>query len=173
MAIDWRFYSITFHIQRTSTWAACCSYGFLAACIKISHLFALPYSWRPGHFSKQRPRKAERSNQRWGTLCQKRPLEVGGPLRCKKTDETETDGFFGTNLVRRMVGLAGMRVCLLRRSMSISNFQNINFENKRCSMMFGIDSNLRALETKGHERFLKNTREAQLASLPGMFGKVP
>ena len=94
-------------------------------------------------------------------------------MRCKKTDETETDGFFGTNLVRRMVGLAGMRVCLLRRSMSISNFQNINFENKRCSMMFGIDSNLRALETKGHGRFLKNTREAQLASLPGMFGKVP
>lgn len=40
-------------------------------------------------------------------------------------------------------------------------------------MMFGIDSNLRALETKGHERFLKNTREDQLASLPGMFGKVP
>lgn len=83
-------------------------------------------------------------------MCQKRALEVGGPLQ---TDETGR--FFATNSMGEWLGWQACALFFLRRSMSISNFQNINLENTRCLMIFDMDSNLRARKKKRHERFFE------------------
>ena len=52
-------------------------------------------------------------------------------------------------------GLAGMGLFFLKIHLSFHGSQNINFENKRCLMLFDIDSNLRVCETKSYDFWLK------------------